>query len=1002
MKKANTKRIIAAILTFVMLITTFILPAGLKLSETVSAASHPYPLLLDYTDLNSSFNSIAASKILPAYRTYVLNALKYHIESDTSSYRVAKNLMKAYNSNADGNVIFFFDGCSVNLSGATPCFSGYKKNGYRYNMSCVCIVLQKNSSGRAQIVYASANTSTMPDNVRNASLNDGTPPGSLRDGIYDVKTTAHGGSYAALNIVTSANTHVRSCTTRSSYISQGSGINIHRRAYSFDYITNSTYNSTGCFNIGGSSSDKTEYNAFIKAVTGYSNGGSGCSGYTTGKSVGITIVDRSNYKTQLSTIYGNDSDYGISGGWSGSYIASMITTGSADWHTAINAMSGSTDPEPTYKEDTRYPVPFNAYTLTTGTTYDIYDTIEGTVKTGGYIEGGDRCTINTVYTNGWVNVTYPVSSGTKTVFTRASVFFSTSYTPTVKNAVSALTAYRRSDLSTSIGALYVGDVCTIVGESGNNYQFITTWESMPAGKVLAWVSKSAFGGSSPATYTVSYNANGGTGAPSSQTKTQGTALTLSSTKPSKSFTLTYNANGGSVSPSSVTLNCTFVNWKSSSDSATYAPGGSYTKDAATTMTAQWTNPKAGTLATPTRSGYTFAGWSLSQSGGSVISSTTEIQASATIYAQWSGGSTATQDTRYPVPFNAYTITTGTTYDIYDKIDGTKTGGYIEGGDRCTINTVYTNGWVTVTYPVSSGTKTVYARASVFFDASYTPVVKNAVSALTAYRRSDLSTSVGALYVGDVCTIVGESGNNYQFITTWESVPAGKVLAWVSKSAFGGSTPSTYTVSYNANGGSGAPSSQTKTQGTALTLSSTKPSKSFTLTYNANGGSVSPSSVTLSCTFANWKSSSDSATYAPGGSYTKDAATTMTAQWTNPKAGTLATPTRSGYTFAGWSLSKSGGSVISSATEIQASATVYAQWYNSASTTYTVSYNANGGTGAPAAQTKTQGTGSCAEFRKTGKIVHRDVQCERRQSISVDQDGRLHIHQLAQQFRRNDV
>ena len=64
MKKANTKRTIAAILTFVLLITTFILPADLKLSETVSAASHPYPLLLDYTDLNSSFNSLAASKIL--------------------------------------------------------------------------------------------------------------------------------------------------------------------------------------------------------------------------------------------------------------------------------------------------------------------------------------------------------------------------------------------------------------------------------------------------------------------------------------------------------------------------------------------------------------------------------------------------------------------------------------------------------------------------------------------------------------------------------------------------------------------------------------------------------------------------------------------------------------------------------------------------------------------------------------------------------------------------
>lgn len=37
-------------------------------------------------------------------------------------------------------------------------------------------------------------------------------------------------------------------------------------------------------------------------------------------------------------------------------------------------------------------------------------------------------------------------------------------------------------------------------------------------------------------------------------------------------------------------------------------------------------------------------------------------------------------------------------------------------------------------------------------------------------------------------------------------------------------PISYTISYNANGGSGAPGSQTKTHGTDLTLSSTKPTR----------------------------------------------------------------------------------------------------------------------------------------------------------------------------------
>ena len=98
---------------------------------------------------------------------------------------------------------------------------------------------------------------------------------------------------------------------------------------------------------------------------------------------------------------------------------------------------------------------------------------------------------------------------------------------------------------------------------------------------------------------------------------------------------------------------------------------------------------------------------------------------------------------------------------------------------------------------------------------------------------------------------------------------------------------TYTVSYNANGGSGAPSSQTKYYGKSLTLSSTK-------------------------------------------------------------------PTRTGYTFQGWGTSSSDTSAdyAAGATySANAGITLYAVWK---AITYTVSYNANGGSGAPSSQTKTYG------------------------------------------------
>lgn len=79
-------------------------------------------------------------------------------------------------------------------------------------------------------------------------------------------------------------------------------------------------------------------------------------------------------------------------------------------------------------------------------------------------------------------------------------------------------------------------------------------------------------------------------------------LTLYAQWSINNYTLTYNANGGSVSPAS--------------KSVTY--GAQY-----------------GTLPTPSRTGYTFAGWYTAASGGSQVSSITTMDTSnTTIYAHW--------------------------------------------------------------------------------------------------------------------------------------------------------------------------------------------------------------------------------------------------------------------------------------------------------------------------------------------------------------------------------
>lgn len=174
--------------------------------------------------------------------------------------------------------------------------------------------------------------------------------------------------------------------------------------------------------------------------------------------------------------------------------------------------------------------------------------------------------------------------------------------------------------------------------------------------------------------------------------------------------------------------------------------------------------------------------------------------------------------------------------------------------------------------------------------------------------------------------------------------------------------STYTVTYNANGGTGVPSSQTKTYGKTLTLSSTKPTRTG---YN----------------FVKWNTKSDGSgtSYSSGGSYTKNASVTLYAIWKkktytvtyNSNGGTGAPskqtkiygitltlsstkPTRTGYDFVKWN-TKSDGSGTSYSSKgsytSNASITLYAQWKKK---TYTVKYNANGGTGAPSSQTKTYG------------------------------------------------
>lgn len=200
--------------------------------------------------------------------------------------------------------------------------------------------------------------------------------------------------------------------------------------------------------------------------------------------------------------------------------------------------------------------------------------------------------------------------------------------------------------------------------------------------------------------------------------------------------------------------------------------------------------------------------------------------------------------------------------------------------------------------------------------------------------------------------------------TWSGSYKGTVTASGSMSI---AKKTSYTIGYNANGGSGAPSAQTKWHGETLTLSSTKPTKSgYTFmgwgvsttdtakNYDPGGSFTANQDFTL---YAVWQKTITLSYNANGGTGapSSQSATVYNATTSNTFTVSSTKPTRTGYTFLGWNTSSSATSASYSEGDsitLSANGTLYAVWRLNV---FTVTYNANGGSGAPSAQTKTYGT-----------------------------------------------
>lgn len=380
-------------------------------------------------------------------------------------------------------------------------------------------------------------------------------------------------------------------------------------------------------------------------------------------------------------------------------------------------------------------------------------------------------------------------------------------------------------------------------------------------------------------YSITYNANNGTGAPVGTTKWYNEDLTLSTTKPTRT-------------------GYSFLGWSTSSTatSATYAAGGKYTANAAAALYAVW---KADT--------YTVS-YVANGGTGTTTAQTKTYNVALTLR---SALSRANSSTKYTVTLNANGGSS--TGDSDNKLESNKTVTYTWAGWKSSAdNKVYAAG---SNYTLNKATT---------MTAQWTSSESGGSVTLPTPTRPSYTFS-GWYTASSGGSKAGNAGATY--------TPSGNVTLWAHW------YQSSWTVSYNGNASSGVtniPSSQTKTQGSTLTLSSTRPSRT-------------------GYTFLGWNTSSTAttATYQPGGSYTADAAAVLYAIWRentfaityNANGGTRAPaattkrytqdakittgePTRSGCTFLGWCTTADGSGTKYKANDTystNANITLYAMW-----------------------------------------------------------------------------
>ena len=429
---------------------------------------------------------------------------------------------------------------------------------------------------------------------------------------------------------------------------------------------------------------------------------------------------------------------------------------------------------------------------------------------------------------------------------------------------------------------------------------------------------------------IKYNANGGSSTPSTQTKYVGSNINLA----------------GAISRT----HYSFLGWSTSSTAATasYAAGKALDCESWNSISSAMSSNNGWTDYIPAHSGNTV-----------------------TLYAVWKGNS-------YTVAYNANGGNSTPSTDSAQYPNSLTLASAISRNNGMSTST----GTITIAYNTNGGSTA---------PSSSTGTYKNTTTTKYTFEKWHLGSATGTAYAagasykptGNVTMYAGWKSSSS---TTRTSNPS--ITLTSTKPTKSNSTVSSYTVSYNANGGNSTPSTQTATKtrkytfskwnsksdgtgtdynsataytfsanatlyakyttsdsGGSVNLSSaiTRANGSttgYSVTYNANGGNGAPSAQTsgnrtITYTFNKWAAGSASGTqYAAGASYTPTANTTMYATWNSNTSSNSSwtcsstTPTRDGYIFLGWSTSSTATTatyIAGTNYTITSGLTLYAVW-----------------------------------------------------------------------------